>query len=334
MKILNHSLKFTHPLILITLVVLTLPCIIKSEDTGKKFKKWGYVHSNSFEKFPQSYINRMEREYDILCITGLLLRGTGQLRFENELINKISKAGIGKNGEKPRIIPMIGLSSIKDGITLLGSESSKNKSIDNINKFLISYRFKTVHIDFEGLPEDYAKSYAEYLKTLKIQLTHSGIELSIAIYPPLDFPDPNSGFHDPQLLSNNVDSIVLMAYDLHNTKTDSGCVTSETWSEKNLQEILKFFPPEKVWLGVPSYGYEWSNILKTPRVISSREANLLKKQNSFSRDSTGCIKIISKDGNRESVIFYADEELRNNLEKLSQKYNLIGTAMWRIGLED
>lgn len=308
--------------------------LLNAQEAGGKLKNWGYVYSNSFEKFPQTYMNRMEREYDVLCITGLLLRGSGQLRFENEFLNKISKAGIGKNPEKPLIVPMIGLSSVKDGITLLTSESSRNKSIENITKFLSSYRFKSVHLDFEGLPQDYAKAYSEYLKSLKEQLSKLEIELSIALFPPLEFPDPNGSFHDPAILKDNVDSVVLMAYDLSNQKTEPGCVTSVQWAEKNLIEILKYFPSEKVWLGIPSYGYEWSNYLKTPRVVSSREANLLKKQNSFNKDDSGCIKISIKDGAKEGTIFYADQELRISLQNIADKLKIKGTALWRIGLED
>ncbi|MCB1177599.1 MAG: hypothetical protein KDK36_08490, partial [Leptospiraceae bacterium] len=68
----------------------------KKEDdknTGKP-KKWAYVYSNSFEKFSENYIKRIQTQYDVICVTGLMLRGTGQLRFQKELINKLDKAKI------------------------------------------------------------------------------------------------------------------------------------------------------------------------------------------------------------------------------------------------
>ena len=297
-------------------------------------QKWGYVYSNSFEKFPQSYVNRILKDYDVICITGLLLRGTGQLRFENEFINKITQAGIRKNPDKPIIYPMIGLSSVKDGISLLNSDNSRKKSIDNIIKFLTAYNFKGVHIDFEGLPEDYARAFSLYLKDLKTELQQVNLILSMAIFPQLEFKDTNKGFHNPSFLSQSVDMIVIMMYDYHNTKTEQGCTTGELWAENNIVEIQKNFSSEKIWLGIPAYGYEWSNALKTPRVVSAREAHILKNQNPFTRDPNGCIKITVKEGGRESIIFYSDEQLRSNLNKLAEKYSLSGTALWRLGLEE
>lgn len=297
-------------------------------------KRWGYVYSNSFEKFPPQYIARIQRDYDIICITGLLLRGSGQLRFENELLNKITKSNISKDPIKPIIYPMIGISSVKDGITLLSSESSRLKSIENLSKFLTTYGFKGVHLDFEGLPEDYSRPYAAYLKELKTQLNSKSIHLSIALFPPLDFSDINKDFHNPEHLSPFVDSVVLMAYDYHNSKTDPGCVTGEKWAENNIVELKKFLKPEQIWLGIPSYGYEWSKTLKSARVVSSREAQLLKTQNPHQKDILGCTQMTRKEGNKESVLFYADVELREKLIKLAEKHNLIGSALWRLGLED
>ncbi|NBU98836.1 MAG: hypothetical protein EBS19_11610, partial [Spirochaetia bacterium] len=204
----------------------------------------------------------------------------------------------------------------------------------NILKFLKAYNFQGVHLDFEGLPEDYARPFASFLKELKEKLTTNNIHLSISLFPPLEFNDPNKGFHNPSILTSSVDSVVLMAYDYHNTKTDQGCVTGETWAENNIIEVKKYFKPEEIWLGIPSYGYEWSGALKSPRVVSSREAQLLKNQFPHSKEPLGCIKISKKDGGKEGFIFYADIELRNGLTKLAEKHNLIGTALWRIGLED
>ncbi len=300
--------------------------------TPKGFKKWGYVYSNSFEKFPNQYINRIQKDYDIICITGLLLRGTGQLRFENEFMNKLIKSGL--SNDKILIYPMVGISSVKEGITILSSEGARLKSIENILKFLKTYNFQGVHLDFEGLPDDYARPYASFLKEMKEKLKTNNIHLSISLFPPLECNDPNKGFHNPSILSSTVDSVVLMAYDYHNSKTEQGCVTGETWAENNIIEVKKFFKPEEIWLGIPSYGYEWSGMLKTPRVVSSREAQLLKSQFPHSKEPLGCIKISKKESGKESFIFYSDIDLRNGLSKLAEKHNLIGTALWRIGLED
>jgi len=305
-----------------------------SSDTKQSsFKKWGYVYSNSFEKFSSSYIQKIQKNYDILCVTGLMFRGTGQLRFENEFLNKLDKAGIDLRSEKPLIYPMVTLSSIKDGIQLLTKQSSKLKSIQNLSNFLKKNGLKGVHLDFEGLPEDYSKELGSYLEDLKNELSKDDIKLTFAIFPQIEFSSVRL-FHNPENIASNVDEVVLMSYDLHNMKTSPGCVSSPEWTKKNIEELLKYFSTEKIWLGIPAYGYEWSTKSKRVNVISAREAEILLSHYVYTRDENSCIKIQKKEKEKESIIYYSDRETRKQIFNSISHLNLAGTALWRLGLEE
>jgi spore germination protein YaaH len=302
-----------------------------TEKTGPR--RWGYVYSNSFENFSKDYITRLTRNYDILCVTGLLLRGTGQIRFTNELINKLEKAGLRNGKNKPIIYPMLSLSSIKDGINFFNNENARQKSLEYIIAFLKENNFQGIHLDFEGLPQEYARPMGNYLKDLKELLNAEGMKLSFAIFPQLDYGDERL-LHKPEYIAPNVDEVTLMAYDFHNTKTPAGCVTSEKWATKNLEEILKQFKPDQIWLGVPAYGYEWYINSKQTNVVSAREADTLMKVYPFSREESGCIKITKKERGKESLIYFSDSTLRERLEKIAAKFNVNGVAVWRLGLEE
>ncbi|MDX1959010.1 MAG: glycosyl hydrolase family 18 protein [Leptospiraceae bacterium] len=299
----------------------------------KPGKKWGYVYSNSFEKFHPDYITRIQREYDVLCVTGLLLRGNGQIRFINELMNKLQKAGINHKKNKPIVYPMISLSTVKDGVNFFSNDSARQKSIENINNFLKEHEFTGIHLDFEGLPQEFAKPLAAYLKSLKEELNKNGFKLSFALFPQIDFGDERL-FHKPDLIAKAVDEIVLMAYDYHNTKTPAGCVSNDVWAKKNLEEILKHFKPDQIWLGIPAYGYEWFVGSKRVSVLSARDGYELIRLFPFSREEKGCLKISRKEKNKESFIYFADSELRASLDEQRNEFGLLGTAIWRLGMEE
>jgi spore germination protein YaaH len=303
----------------------------------QKLRKWAYVYSNSLEKFTPNYIKKIQSNFDVICVTGLLLRGTGQLRFQNELINKLDKAKVVYNSKGKEtgaeIVPMVAFSSNKDGINLLKNENARLKSIENLKIFLKANGFKTIHLDFEGLTEDYAKLLANYLKELKENFSKEELKVTFAIFPQVDFSDLKK-FHKPELIAPHVDEVVLMSYDYHNIKTKAGCVTSYIWSEKNLEELIKHFPANKIWLGVPAYGYEWFIESKRVNVISAKEADLLLPQYMNSREASGCIKIIKKEKGKESIIYYADSETRKYLVNPARNFSIAGTALWRLGLEE
>jgi spore germination protein YaaH len=48
-----------------------------------------------------------------------------------------------------------------------------------------------------------------------------------------------------------------MAYDYHRPGTSPGPVAPLAWVEANIQNTLQTVPPEKLWLGIPGYGYRW-----------------------------------------------------------------------------
>ena len=102
---------------------------------------------------------------------------------------------------------------------------------------------------------------------------------------------------------------------------------------KNIQETLKYIKAEKIWLGVPAYGYMWSGTKKA-RAISAKSGIKLSKRYGFIRDKSGNMKIKYRKSGREILIFFSDNKMRSLMKELAARYKLAGTAMWRLGFED
>lgn len=298
-------------------------------------KKWGYIISSSLPKFPKEYLESISKDYEILCINGLELNGKGQLRYTSQFIDKIAKSKL-KSTETSRgiIYPMITVSTIREGIELLNSEKAIRKAKEHISDFVIENGFKGIHLDIEYLPPEFDIKLAEFLNQLKIGLKEKNIKVTFAVFPQIDFPANTSKLHNFEKLVNSVDEVVLMSYDLHNKKTEAGCVTSLEWTKKNLNHILKYFKPEQVWLGMPAYGYEWILESKKVNVVSARDGDIYKKTWETKRENSGCIKILKEDKKKTSLIYFADDETRNKMIEIAEEYKIRGTSVWRLGLED
>lgn len=308
------------------------PDSIKTE-TAKG--KWGYILSSSLPKFPIEYLETISKEYEILCINGLELNGKGQLRYTSQFIDKIGKSKLKTKDQNRAILyPMITVSSIREGIELLNSDKSKRKATDQILEFLIENKFPGVHLDIEYLPSEFDLKLSDFLALLKKNLNDNNLRLSFAVFPQINFPSSISKLHNVEKLANDVDEIVLMSYDLHNKKTEAGCVTSLDWSKKNITHLLKFFKPEQLWLGMPAYGYEWIIETKKVNIVSSRDGELYNKTWEGKRESSGCLKILKEDKKKTSLIYFADEETRNKMREVAEEFKIRGTAIWRLGLED
>ncbi len=298
-------------------------------NTKKKFSSWGYILSKQIPDFSETKIKSILNEYDILAINGIYLNYRGQLKFTSDLVQKLNVTELGKEENIKRIYPMITFTNPREGIDFLNSEKSKDKLEKDLLIYLEKNKFGGVHFDIEYLPIEYSVKLADFLKELKVKLNEKEFKLTISFFPQIDFPEKISKLHDPKLLKDSVDEIVLMSYDLHNTKTIAGCVTSNEWTKKNLEEVLKHFKSEQVWLGIPAYGYEWFFDSKKVKILSSYDFELISKNEKFEKEASGCKKIIRK----KSIIYVADKETKQDLIQIAKDSKLKGYAIWRIGLE-
>ena len=156
--------------------------------------------------------------------------------------------------------------------------------------------------------------------------------LSMALFPQIGFPAKWAGFHDYARLAPLLDEAVLMCYDLHRRGTVPGPVVSVSWAEENVRHALRHFRPEKLWLGIPAYGYAWT--AGGVEVVSARSGVRKAALYDGVRHESGCLYFEHRRGKETIKTYIADSHTRRELENLALKKKLKGTALWRLGLED
>ena len=266
---------------------------------------------------------------DIICLTGFTLAGTGKLKSsQNRLTGTIIKLS---KKYKTRIYPLVNLSCVKQGMDILDSVNKKNRAVREISLLLKKYSFKGIHLDFEYLPAEYSLRYADFLKQLRKKIHPA--EITIAVFPHIEFPFKWSGFHNPDILKNHVDNFVIMCYDQHRKDTKAGPVADLAWAEKNIHFYLKKIDPSKLIMGIPAYGYIWSSDGRC-RTVSARYGKTLAARYGFTRHSSGNMYIVYTVKGINHRAFISDKAMRIKLKQKSIDMNLKGWAVWRKGLED
>lgn len=204
-----------------------------------------------------------------------------------------------------QVFPLVTFTSSSDGRKVLASVNFRKRAIAEVAALVRNADYGGVHLDLEYLPPEDTPKLADFLRELRPEL--NGKLLSMAVFPPVDFPEKWSGFHRLSLIGPLLDEIVLMTYDYHRPGTPPGPVVDLRWVERNISEVLKSMQPDKVWLGTPAYGYEWSADGKT-KVISARDGVRLAKDHNAVRHESGTLHfhLSGEDGMRE--VYVADAE--------------------------
>ncbi len=167
------------------------------------------------------------------------------------------------------------------GIHNLLSNKSKRIAHENIiAKLVKDMKFDGIDIDYEGKLAETKPYFSTFLQGLAIRLHPMGKILSCTIESrtPLNDllggpPEDTRTANDYIALNRYCDEIRVMAYDQGlidgqlDRKKGNGTlyapVADPEWSKKTIEQALKYIKPNKIMLGIPTYGYEyevsWSN---------------------------------------------------------------------------
>ncbi|MBM9576708.1 glycosyl hydrolase [Leptospira sp. 201903070] len=308
---------------MIILKILTLLCLWNVSSLFAKDPKpiWNYTTHESIERESLSYWTDFFSKSHTLCFTGTYLKADGTLKSA-PLPKSFSSLS---QRYKVRLIPLVTVYH-PNGWHFLKTETGIKRATESLVQFIEQNpNLSGLHLDIESISNSQKSNYKRFLKDLRKKLPQEKI-LTLALFPQVDFPNPNSKIHSELLNADFIDEFVLMSYDFHSSKTDPGPVTSISWTKKNLEFLSNQIPSSKLWLGLPLYGYLWKRNGKV-RIISQRE--FIKRQNRFkiTEGEDGYLKIQDSTG----IGFISNTKSILQLQKLIETYQLKGTAFWRIG---
>lgn len=306
--------------------LLTALFLIQSANADQKISTWGYIHHSSH--LTDNYLETVIPAYSVISITGFRLAADGSLKTEPAILIKRTIALTKKHSIK--LYPLISFKSADGGHRLLKSKSARERAIQSIAGLTREHNFSGIHLDFEYLPPEDSKKLGDFLSELKA-LPFKG-SITMAIFPPVEFPEKWSRFHDLALIGAYADEIVLMGYDLHSTQTGPGPVTDPVWVEKNIRAVLKHIKAERLWLGIPAYGYRWCGGKAV--ALSAKQAVKLARVYQAKRDRSQNVYYSYAMSGQPCHVYASDSQTRAILTRLALTYGLAGTAMWRLGLED
>ncbi|EPZ48926.1 glycosyl hydrolase family 18 protein [Alicyclobacillus acidoterrestris] len=141
---------------------------------------------------------------------------------------------------------------------VLSNPKARNNLIDELNYQAKLYHLDGINVDFENVAAADRDAFTAFMKQLHDTLSPEGINLSVDVAPDIEpFNDSAAFFHAG--LSDDVDEMVLMAYDEHwDGDSDPGPVADLPWVTQSVNDLLDTgVPTDKLVLGMPFYTRLW-----------------------------------------------------------------------------
>lgn len=224
---------------------------------------------------------------------------------------------------------------------LLDNQEVADQLIADIIAKMERNGFQKIELDLEGMGVLYREKFNRFIENLVNQLHQKNLELVLVVQAKksdLDMWDGPGGL-DYQFLGEKVDYFKIMTYDFHNKVSTAGSLSPYSWLEEVLQYCqTKQIDSQKIYLGFPLYGYDWST---DNQVVYSRLSSKIEKI----KEKYQVEEIFDPVTKSAYLQYFSDIDLQNrtlwfeNQQSLKTKlqlvkdYNLAGISFWRLGLE-
>ncbi|TGN18696.1 glycosyl hydrolase family 18 protein [Leptospira idonii] len=188
---------------------------------------------------------------------------------------------------KVKIIPTIfrwenPKEKIQENIGMGGRNDIRDKHIQIIVNEVETYGYDGIDIDYEGMSCDKKEKFEEFFVLLAKEIHKKGKLISVAVHPKtpaekkkdlnckglskpihLDFRENWRGptTHDYAFLAKHADRVKIMAYELHPRKYHNpgpGPQAPNVWLKDIIAYAKKRVPTHKLYMAIPTYGYDWA----------------------------------------------------------------------------
>lgn len=136
----------------------------------------------------------------------------------------------------------------------------QDRLVENIKNQIRERGYTGLDVDFEYvLPQD-AAPYASFIDRLRRELNPLGYQVIVALAPKTSREQRGLLYegHDYQALGQAANQLLLMTYEWGYTYSAPMAVAPLPNVRRVVEFALGEIPAQKLWLGVPNYGYNWT----------------------------------------------------------------------------
>lgn len=143
---------------------------------------------------------------------------------------------------------------------VLNDQNVQDRLVENIKSQIKDRGYTGLDVDFEYVfPQD-ATPYAAFIDRLRRELNPLGYQVIVALAPKTSRTQRGLLYegHDYQALGQAANQLLLMTYEWGYTYSEPMAVAPLPNVRRVVEFALGEIPAQKLWLGIPNYGYDWT----------------------------------------------------------------------------
>lgn len=194
-------------------------------------------------------------------------------------------------------------------------------------------------LDYESLDGSLRDAYSAFVRDLAAALHDARRTLTVTVHAKTSEPGQWAGARaqDWQAIGASADAVRVMAYDHAWQGSAPGPVAPLPWVEDVVRFALDQLPPEKVVLGLPTYGYDWPDG-RPGRDLAWSDADALADSRGvgarWDEESASPWFAYTDDAGTAHTVWYEDARSLGAKLDVARGHGLDEVVLWKIGGED
>ena len=156
-------------------------------------------------------------------------------------------------------LPMMAMMNNSDGKTLSDQElapmltnpAARERLIQTAVQYAVAQHHPGIVLDFESIPDSSQEDFTRFVKEFGAALHKSNLKLMVAL-PAADWIYDYKSIADA-LRRHHPDELRPALADFRRP----GLSPPQDWFVRNMENILKLVPADKIVMGIANYGYDW-----------------------------------------------------------------------------
>ncbi len=226
---------------------------------------------------------------------------------------------------------------------VLTNDETRAKVISELTNAVTSRGYAGVDLDFEYIGAPLADAYVSFVREVKAALDAVGNYITVVALAPKTSADQEGLLYEGHKygeLAAAADRVLLMTYEWGYTYGPPMAVAPINQVRRVVDYAMTEMPPSKAFLGIPSYGYDWTLPYirgeSRARSLSAEEATQLAISNGarISYDSLASSPFFNyysttaELGVQEHIVWFEDPRSINSKLSLANEFGLVGTSVW------
>lgn len=221
---------------------------------------------------------------------------------------------------------------------VLASEELQERLIGNILSELTGKNYYGVNMDIEYIAPDDRERYNAFLERLTERLHNEGFIVMSALAPKISADQPGVLYeaHDYAEQGRIVDYVIIMTYEWGYTYGPPLAVSPINEVRRVLDYAVTEIPPEKILMGMPNYGYDWT--LPFMRGTPAQSVSLTQAVDLALRygveiqfdEQAQTPYFYYTDNGTQHVVWFDDPRSIDSKLQLIDDYKLAGASWWTV----